>query len=78
MKMKVTKAWGVYTDGYPGWDITFRNKSDQEEMALAMFEEFSYEFYAYQMNEGYPISIQEAIDLANEHIFCYDTVIVGD
>ena len=76
--MKIIKAWGVYSDGYPGWDITFRNKSDQEEMALAMFEEFSYEFYAYQMNEGYPFTIQEAIDLANEHIFCYVTVIVEE
>ena len=76
--MKLTKAWGVYTDGYPSWDITFRNKSDQEEMALAMFEEFSYEFYAYLMNEGYSSSIQEAIGLAKEHIFCYDTVIVEE
>lgn len=76
--MKVTKAWGVYSDGYPGWDITFRNKSDQEEMALAMFEEFSYEFYVHLLNNGYSDSIQEAIDLAHEHIFCYDTVIVEE
>ena len=76
--MKITKAWGVYSDGYPGWDVTFRIKSDQEEMALAMFEEFVYEFYVYQMANGYPITIQEAIDLANEHLFCYDTMIVEE
>lgn len=76
--MKTTKAWGVYSDGYPGWDVTFRNKGDQEEMALAMFEEFVYEFYVYQMANGYPITIQEAIDLANEHLFCYDTIIVEE
>ena len=76
--MRTSKAWGVYSDGYPGWDITFRNKSDQEEMALAMFEEFAYEFYVYQMANDYPITIQESIDLANEHLFCYDTVIVEE
>ena len=77
--MKMTKAWGVYSDGYPGLDITFRNERDRDEMALALFEEFVYEFYNYESNYGYyGESIQEAIDMAHEHIFCYETMIVED
>ena len=76
--MKLTKAWGVYSDGYPGWDITFHNKNDQEEMALAMFEENVYEMWMYLLNQYDTNDIQEAIGIANEHIFCYDTVIVED
>ena len=74
--MKTTKGYGISIDGHPGEDYVFFNKDERNEMALALYDELVYELWVRFLNWYDENNLQDAKDIAAEHFFCYDTLIV--
>lgn len=74
--MKTTKGYGISIDGYPGEEYVFFNEDERNEMALALYDELVYELWVRFLNWYGEDNLKDAKDIAAEHFFCYDTLIV--
>ena len=75
--MKITKGYVVaYECGW--YEMIFTNESDRNEMALAIYEEMVYYLWARFLNWYDENDLREAMRIAMENMFTYETMIVED
>lgn len=75
--MKITKGYVVAYE-YDWYEMTFLNESDRNEMALAIYEEMVYYLWSRFLNWYDENNLREAMRVAMENMFTYETMIVED
>ena len=75
--MKITKGYVVAYE-CDWYEMIFTNESDRNEMALAIYEEMVYYLWARFLNWYDENNLREAMRVAMENMFTYETMIVED
>lgn len=75
--MKITKGYVIAYE-YGWYEMTFLNESERNEMALAIYEEMVYYLWSHFLNWYDENNLREAMRVAMENMFTYETMIVED